>query len=159
MKLIHRGITIELATDDRRIAVIEKLVFGDPPPARSDVTTEAQVVDEFGRPVDARSRDPLAGVPPNWQRLWRTLDPVGRLWLARLSEGPVLARHVKRALTPGRGKKAISLSGLHLRMRNACNACNVTWPVVARIRQKERQYALTPEGEAMVKRLVAAARA
>jgi hypothetical protein len=69
MRLLHRGLSIDLADDDPRVAVMETLLWGRPlPPAL---------------PMPALATPPE--VPPAFERFWLALSPVERRELGLLA--------------------------------------------------------------------------
>lgn len=163
MRLNHRGVTIELPEDDRRVPIIEALIFGGPLPEperlpegglRASGAGEAEAVTTSPQPEPASTRTAEADIPEPWRRVWRSLSPLTKRWLSRLLAGPVTVREVPRALAPGRGRQSMPLSGVHLQLRNACDLWQVKWPIVARGRAQQRRYMLAPDAEDFVRILV-----
>lgn len=127
MKLVHRGVTLELEDDDWRVKKIEALLFGAPEAAPD--------VDE---PVDWLK---VETVDP-WLALWRELQPLARTWLGSLlREGRVRVPDVKKHVKLGRRP----LSGLHKHIGAVARRNGLRFFVEANGRGKERRYFLAEE--------------
>ena len=104
MKLLHRGMTLELEDQDPRVAIIEALLFGRslPPP----LPLPPELTQEPSPP------QPPVEVPGNMRRFWLALHPPERKELLLLSERPYRAAELEEAL--GTGQRV--LMGRHSRM-------------------------------------------
>lgn len=164
MRLTHRGLTIELPEDDRRVAIIETVLFGGPlpavlpigdvappesPKAPTDPPPTASGASEPTRPQSAKKEEARAekSSPPQldgkWRAFWIALDPLGRLWMRRLARGWVYGVRAKKEIrTIGR---PIRLNSLHLHIANRAREAGVPYPVTARGRMQQRRYILTDE--------------
>lgn len=147
MRLHHRGVTIELPDDDRRVLLIETLIFGGPLPPPEPMPQMPDMLGEQGAFVRTASREVLLG----WRHAWRALSPDARRWLVRLSKGAVPSGDLSRELSRGRGRTPSSLSGLHLQIRHVCDGTGVKWPIVSRGRAQQRRWSLTPEAADFVR--------
>lgn len=121
MKLEHKGMRIELADDDVRVAVIEALLFGRTLPAPLPV--------DLPQPPET----PKVKVPPAVQRMWEVLKPVERHELALLADGPRRPEEVEKAL----GITQRMLMGCHSRINRLANEYAVSLHVLTRGRGRE----------------------
>lgn len=139
MKLEHKGMSIELADDDVRVAVIEALLFGRTLPAPLPVDL----------PPPAPEK-PKVRVPPAAQRLWEVLKPVERHELALLANGPLSPEAVEKAL----GITQRMLMGCHSRINRLANEYGVAMHVEKKGHGRDgRRYYLAPAAVPWVKAL------
>lgn len=129
MKLVHRGMTLELEDDDPRVKKIEALLFGSPEPEPS-VVVEA--------PVDWLKVEPTEP----WLAFWRQLKPVARAWITRLlSEGSV-----RRGDTNDlQSRRERPLVGLHKHIGAVAKRNGLAFFIESRGHAKQRRYFIAEE--------------
>jgi hypothetical protein len=146
MKLLHRGMTLELEDQDPRVAVIEALLFGQslPPP----FPLPPDLVATHAAPL----AEPPVAVPDAMRRFWEALKPSERKELVLLSGRPYRAADLEEAL--GAGQRV--LMGRHSRMAKLAKRLRLGQAVRARGRtRKGRSYCVSPEMAAWLGALAA----
>lgn len=124
MKVERRGLTIELAEDDPRVAIIDLLLFG--PALPRPATSEPSPPPEPQTPFDA---------------FWKDLRPSARDWLERLSEGPVVRSDAgKIPALRGQG-----LLRIHQHIGAVARRTGVPFFIAARGRDPKRRWFIPDE--------------
>ncbi|MEW5847237.1 MAG: hypothetical protein AB2A00_00435 [Myxococcota bacterium] len=139
MKLLHNGLTIELAADDARVPIIEALLFGRTLPPPIPLPEE-------------KPAPPLVEIPDGMRRFWKRLDAVQRRELLLLAERPYAADEMEEAL----GLSQRKLMGKHSSINRLAHNHRVAAWIQARGRHRgNRRYALDPNVAKVVKALAA----
>ena len=138
MRMVHRGLTIELELDDPRVAIIETVLFGRPLPPPVGLPPPLPMP-ELAPPPPPEPEVPP--VPAPWQRFWDELTPVARQWLSKLAAQPIAAGEVKKHLS-GRDRPLV---GLHKHIAATARRVGVPFPIEAHGRGKARRYFLSKE--------------
>ncbi|MBI5495877.1 MAG: hypothetical protein HY904_12705 [Deltaproteobacteria bacterium] len=134
MKLMHRGLTIDLPDEDARVAIIEALLFGRslPPPMKVSVP-EDRPRGQDGPPVE---------ITEAMRRFWERLRAVDRKELAMLTHRMHRPDELERAL----GVNQRRLAGIHSTIARHARAHRVTVPIRTRGRtRRDRRYGLRDE--------------
>ena len=148
MKIMHRGLTIELQLDDPRIPILESVLYGrplpPPLPMPSLPATETSVAS-----AAAAAAVPLS---PNMRAFWRALTALDRKELTLLSA---------RALRPAELEAALGISqrrvlGAHSRMARFARRHRVPVAVRSRGRGRARRHYWLDEFTAAAVRTLAA---
>lgn len=137
MKLLHRGLSIELAEDDARIPVMEVLLFGRtlPPPLPLPVMPDSLP------PVAPAPSAPALVVPERVVEWWLKLHPVERKELIMLAKAPMSPAAVEAALHVSQRE----VMGMHSRINRYAVRLRVDVAVRAKGRaRKGRRYFLPP---------------
>lgn len=133
MRVIHRGLTIEMEDDDPRVAIFEAVLFGRalPPPQPPPVTQTT--------------------LPQPWQTFWASLPVRQRRELELLTQRAWPAAELEKAL----GIDHALLRAQHARIHRAARHYGVGLKVLAygRVRAK-RRYELSVEATHFIKRLL-----
>ena len=145
MKIMHRGLTIELQLDDPRIPILESVLYGrplpPPLPMPSLPDTETSVATAAAVPLS-----------PNMRAFWRALTALDRKELTLLSA---------RALRPVELEAALGISqrrvlGAHSRMARFARRHRVPVAVRSRGRGRARRHYWLDEFTAAAVRTLAA---
>lgn len=135
MKLMHRGLTIELPADDPRIEAIEVLLFG-----------------KSLAPDPAPSAPPPPAVPDVFRKYWNTLDPLQRRELELLAGRRHRAEELERLL----GVDQPKLCGMHSSFARLARYQKTQNPVITRGRSRAgRSYLLDEAAVPWVRQIVA----
>lgn len=142
MRLTHKGLTVELPDDDRRVHLIESILWGGPLPPALD-----RPPDPPGAPA-APSAPPAAPIPADARQLWSLLTEGDRKELLFLADGPRRAEEVEAAL----GTNYKGLMGHHSRVNRYAARFKLPLRVLAKGRKRaSRRYALAAGGAELVK--------
>lgn len=128
MRLIHRGVMVELEDTDVRVAMIEALIFSTALPEAIRVVLPEEPARDL--------------VPERVRTFWNRLSEVSRRELALLSERRYAAKELEHAL----GITQPRLTALHSRLSRLASECGVRIGVrkMGRIRA-DRRYEIKGE--------------
>ncbi|MEW5855244.1 MAG: hypothetical protein AB2A00_41085 [Myxococcota bacterium] len=143
MKLLHRGLTIELPDDDPRIPIMEALLFGRslPPPLPAPAI-----------PTPTPAAPPAPPVPQAMREFWSALTPVERKELTLLATRAYRPQEMESAL----GISQRKLMGRHSRLARLAKRFKV--PARVRVRgrgRKGRSYWIDQASAVLVRVLAA----
>jgi len=134
MKILHRGVTLELEDTDMRVRLMEVILFGDPLPP------------PLPAPLVNRPQD----LPHGVRSYWKLLGDREKQELVLLAERPYRAAELEAAL----GVTWRYLLGTHSRMARLANKHKVPLSVRATGRtRKGRRYMLHAGGAELIQQL------
>lgn len=108
MKVIHKGLAIELDADDPRIRLIEVVLF--------------EMAFEGIRSLDRDGASVPEAPSASWHRYWKSLPRSARRELELLSEGRRFARDIEKEL----GLDAAGVRGMHRVVNGRALKCGVS---------------------------------